>query len=115
MQILILEHGLPVRVFTDEARRRLALANQTIRHLRNRCDLPDVSAVYIDSAKPLILLHAEPPAFLLEKASSIYSHRQPDGEYAARCNAFDVEWGWISEYPAVYSAPRALRLVERAA
>lgn len=115
MQALILEHGQPVKVFTPQAQRRLALANQMIRYMRNRCDMPDVSAVFIDTVPPLVLLHAEPPAFLLANAASVWSHRQRDGLYAIRFRAFDVEWGWISEYPAVYQPMRVIRNEERVA
>lgn len=102
MEAMILQNGHRVVVFNDEARRRLAQANEAIRRVRQLGGLAAVSAVYIDAPRPLVLLRCAPPAPVLAAASGLHSKRLDDGRYQARCSAFGVDWGWIADVPATH-------------
>lgn len=96
MQTMIMQNGHRVVIFNEEATRRLALANEAIRRMRNRNGLPPVSAVYIDSPRPLVLLQAAPDESLINAASGLHSKRVDDARYQVRGTAFGVDWQWFA-------------------
>ena len=104
MQTMIMQNGHRLAVFNEENVRRLATANEAIRHIRNRAILPAVSAVYIDDPRPVVLLQSEPDSFLICKATGLHSKKVGDDRYLVRGTAFGVDWQWFA--PTVTVAMR---------
>jgi len=112
METKIMQQDSRLVVFNDQARHRLATANEAIRRIRVRGGLLRVSEVRLDSDHPLILLEGLPPEMLLDAGSGLHSRRiidDPEGRFVVRCTAYGCDWSWLSAVPAVHVSRQAVQ------